>query len=283
MEMRDIYRKYRLDNSRIFHDGEIPERKLSNALNAYAKEIVPDEVLILIDDTVFGGAKEGMLLSKKGLHSHSKFEQPRFIEISQIERIWSQKRTLYINNEIFYRFDILDERYIKELCSYLSEIIKNLQGTEAVIKDADVYASSNTITNIKQSTIKSILNIKFDSDRIYKFPNIPNDKSINAIDSYARSVNIKDIIILYDDTIFKNAQDGFIVTEECIYMHESYSQPIIMKYNEVKNFSMDRKGCLIINNREQIYKPSFLSSSDIKKILQIVQNFVPRKNNFEEE
>jgi hypothetical protein len=47
--------------------GRLPPKKLSAALGSYASEIAPAEVLALIDTTVFGGAKEGVLLTENGM------------------------------------------------------------------------------------------------------------------------------------------------------------------------------------------------------------------------
>jgi len=49
----------------------IPEKKLKNAIDAYAKTVDAERVLFLYDDTVFGSAKEGFLITDSGFYYKS--------------------------------------------------------------------------------------------------------------------------------------------------------------------------------------------------------------------
>lgn len=51
----------------------------------------------------------------------------------------------------------------------------------------------------------------------YAYGKIPEDKAINACNSYAGAVNYKDILGLIDITIFGNGKKGMIFTERRIY------------------------------------------------------------------
>jgi hypothetical protein len=46
--------------------GQIPAKKLQNALDTYAREVQPDQVLGLGDGSAFGSAKDGVLLTTQG-------------------------------------------------------------------------------------------------------------------------------------------------------------------------------------------------------------------------
>ena len=48
---------------KVFISPNIPEKKLNNAIAAYAKDVVPNYVLGIVDTTLFGGAKEGFLFT----------------------------------------------------------------------------------------------------------------------------------------------------------------------------------------------------------------------------
>lgn len=49
----------------VYSKPNIPRPKLVNAIKSYGKSFVkPDDILILVDDTVFGSAKEGFFLTK---------------------------------------------------------------------------------------------------------------------------------------------------------------------------------------------------------------------------
>ena len=55
----------------------IPQTKLRNALRSYAQTIKEEQVLCLYDATVFGGAKEGFIITTVGIFSKSLFAYPR--------------------------------------------------------------------------------------------------------------------------------------------------------------------------------------------------------------
>lgn len=48
---------------KVFISPNIPEKKLNNAIAAYAKDVVPNYILGIVDTTLFGGAKEGFLFT----------------------------------------------------------------------------------------------------------------------------------------------------------------------------------------------------------------------------
>ena len=67
---------FNVDDPHIFMNPNIPPTKLRNALESYAPGIAPADVLVLIDDTVFGGAKEGMIITKRKLFSKQILQSP---------------------------------------------------------------------------------------------------------------------------------------------------------------------------------------------------------------
>ncbi|MDP2314662.1 MAG: serine/threonine-protein kinase [Pseudomonadota bacterium] len=48
--------------------GEIPPNKLASALRAYGGGVTPDKVLLLVDDTFWGGAGNGFFLTAEAIH-----------------------------------------------------------------------------------------------------------------------------------------------------------------------------------------------------------------------
>lgn len=53
--------------------------------------------------------------------------------------------------------------------------------------------------------------------KIYVAPNIPGDKLGNAIDSYAQGADPKDVLLLYDDTLWGNAKNGLCLTMDSLF------------------------------------------------------------------
>jgi hypothetical protein len=71
----------------LFLFEHIPQKKLQKAIKSYAPGLGsnPAETIIcLYDDTVFGGAKEGFILTTERLYSKDTLESPRVVGIWDI-------------------------------------------------------------------------------------------------------------------------------------------------------------------------------------------------------
>jgi hypothetical protein len=67
-----------------FMMGNIPEKKLNNAILEYALDADPDDVYLLVDTTVFGSAKEGFLLTSQALYIKDMSEKPVSIPLANV-------------------------------------------------------------------------------------------------------------------------------------------------------------------------------------------------------
>ncbi|OOR98955.1 hypothetical protein B0187_06750 [Haemophilus paracuniculus] len=67
---------------------EIFEKKANNAKQSFGKDISSDEkLLILIDTTAFGSAKDGIIFSDRKIYYKELFEKPNVIRYEDIDRI----------------------------------------------------------------------------------------------------------------------------------------------------------------------------------------------------
>jgi hypothetical protein len=71
----------------VFFSPDIPQKKLKNAIAAYANSVSEKDVLVLIDNTAFGGAKDGVLITEDAIYAHNMAEKPRSIRLNEIKRI----------------------------------------------------------------------------------------------------------------------------------------------------------------------------------------------------
>jgi hypothetical protein len=55
-------------HERVFVGDTIPLKKLDNAIKKYAPNVSPKNVYLLYDNTIFGSAKEGVLLTNDGVY-----------------------------------------------------------------------------------------------------------------------------------------------------------------------------------------------------------------------
>lgn len=72
----------------VFSDEESLKKKLSNAKQSFGQDISPDEkILMLIDKTLFGSAKDGIIFSDRKIYYKELFEKPNVIRYEDIDRI----------------------------------------------------------------------------------------------------------------------------------------------------------------------------------------------------
>lgn len=71
----------------VFFYPDIPEKKLINAIQKYAPSVDKNDVLVLIDDTVFGRATEGALLTSDHFYTNEAFEGVKKYELRQMSAV----------------------------------------------------------------------------------------------------------------------------------------------------------------------------------------------------
>lgn len=76
--------KTRIQDTNIFFGSNIPPKKLRGAITAYAPKANEDEVLALIDNTVFGSATDGALLTSSTIYAHNISDAARSFDHSKI-------------------------------------------------------------------------------------------------------------------------------------------------------------------------------------------------------
>lgn len=80
----------------LFVGKEIPSEKLVNAIDGFAFGVSHEDALLLYDNTLFGGAKEGALLTTTGVYWRSNMGDPRGeFAYDRIESVQSREGVLF--------------------------------------------------------------------------------------------------------------------------------------------------------------------------------------------
>lgn len=109
------------DYEGIYVHPHIPMKKLTGAIDSYAPNVSPNEILVLIDDTVFGGAREGMIVTRDAIYSKQKFESPhalRWPDIKDISPLSNAR--IEVNGQVFFDANIVEHIPILTLAARLS-------------------------------------------------------------------------------------------------------------------------------------------------------------------
>ncbi|MDH2625850.1 DnaJ domain-containing protein [Acinetobacter baumannii] len=118
----------------IYFAPVIPNKKLQGAMSYLPHGVSPNDVLILIDDTVFGSAKVGMCLTAKGLFYKASFEDEQaylFEHIQKVEvDIGMMTSSILINGHDELSFSQLDKGATRALVAFLNECCQGKQATK---------------------------------------------------------------------------------------------------------------------------------------------------------
>jgi hypothetical protein len=88
-----------MDSEKIFFFPNIPAKKLDGAMRSIGHLVKSQDILIVIDDTVFGGAKEGVFITNSTIYVKQPFTELAVYPISSIGATRAEKKTIYINDD----------------------------------------------------------------------------------------------------------------------------------------------------------------------------------------
>ncbi|MGE8511158.1 MAG: J domain-containing protein [Chryseobacterium culicis] len=125
----------------IYFSPAIPNKKLQGAMSYLTHGVNPNDVLMLIDDTVFGSAKVGMCLTAKGLFYKESFEDEQAYLFEHIQRIEADigilTSSILINGQDELSFSQLDKGVVRTLVAFLNELHQSKQETKQTIIKID--------------------------------------------------------------------------------------------------------------------------------------------------
>lgn len=110
-------------HDKVYARPNIPHKKLEGAIASYAPGVSPGAVLVLLDDTLFGGAKEGLLVTNDAIYCKQKFENPRRIAFNQVAEVApGTDSRLMVNGREFFKADLIDHLAVLTFASRLSHV-----------------------------------------------------------------------------------------------------------------------------------------------------------------
>ncbi|MCA6064195.1 hypothetical protein [Thalassolituus marinus] len=177
---------------KVFVKPNIPHKKLMNALG-YASGVRPEDVLLLIDDTVFGGAKDGMLVTSDAIYCHEIMTSPVKISFKDITEVGMDRNSqVLVNKRNFFKANIVDHLALLTITSRINAVLKEVRGekessevgTNEREKIVEKKEASNSSNEVKVSQNKYALNF-ISSDEYFsaikKIDNINKASSVASI------------------------------------------------------------------------------------------------------
>ena len=261
------------------------QKKFQTALSTYVK-LTPSEVpLLLFDSTVFGSAKEGFVLTTRGIHINADEQKMKFITYGNLS-VSQENKDLITNGKPISMIPLSTEQVSKvvdlvkrcKLYSLRDYSFENLiastnptEKSKPISSDTKVPTTSRQEAETKKTLVsKSAVDDKTDPKAFVREHYIKytfrhnvywydfgesKDKKIqkkfrNALDSYAKLSTNEIPLVLFDSTVFGSAKDGFVLTTKGIHIHE-YPTDAFIIYSDLKVQQSEKdKTHLKINSTE---------------------------------
>ena len=206
---------------KVFISPEIPEKKLNNAIASMAPEVDPNYVLAIIDTTLLGSAKEGLLFVGDRVYinhlerSGYLFEKMKSIEKREhieTDSTGAEKtKVKYILRYLEEEVDITSaissvnqEGFIQLVNTIVSEIDGN-DGTLEITNQTCPLAMMNS--EIKETYLKLICNYAYSDDGIIDSKEYAEIMSLIALNSIEKDVRISIRSYMYEGaTKVQNAE-----------------------------------------------------------------------------
>lgn len=150
-----------LDES-LFEDDvyiapHIPESKLKNALEYIAYDLkTSDEILLLIDDTVFGSNKVGIAISQEAIYFKADFIEPLKVEFKNIKDCYVQKAgvvgsKILINNDEIFTTDCASFENVKKVFQAVMDTINDSRSQSIATNKNNINNSDDKVDKVEQS------------------------------------------------------------------------------------------------------------------------------------
>lgn len=238
----------------VLNEGERANLKIAKAIQSYAAIVPGEYALICYDDTFFGGAKNGMLISNKRVFCRNYVEKPWEIDVKSIHEISEVEKYLVLNDR---KIEITGTSDRSEIIEFIKFVIFTVKQLEEKAAQSPFQSGKTKETQLDQTVcsmlaglfVKAITDINVKSRIYYINESKKSDEKFNnALEVYALLGKDEYPMILFDNTSFESAKDGFLITNKAFYGHSMWEPPIRIEIPSIKKIQVS-KANLIINDQ----------------------------------
>ncbi|MDR1037111.1 MAG: hypothetical protein LBT40_11235 [Deltaproteobacteria bacterium] len=218
-----------------FVSPKIPPMKLKSAMESYAKGVREIDVLFQIDDTVFGGAGDGLMATREKVYSKGFLSDPVSARLGPPPAyIQAFGKRIMVDGK-----PLADLTMSAETAAKVVAALQYLSGlTGPRLPQPDLAPStapgsmpgnqpSSQSAGPEMSEILSVLSSKLENlSSVFLKPSIPSEKLSTAIKSYAPNVQESDVLMLADTTLFGSAGDGMLATLDMVYAKDLWAPTV---------------------------------------------------------
>lgn len=240
---------------KIHVSPNIPKKLLSNAVSAYAPHVDPGEVLVLIDDTVFGSGKDGALVTADELVVKEIFTDPVVYSFDRVHSIIGKGNKVYTGNKAILTLNTPAKDDVQLFFTLLGRWIESArQGAataatpaSAVTTAADTGLTDEQVTHVAQTVLSAAQRLA--PERVFVQPHIPPKKLQAALASYGGSLAAEDVLVLIDDTLFGSAKEGLLLGRQTFALKMVFDTPRLFFWRHTQELHIEKRD-LFVNSRK---------------------------------
>ncbi len=215
--------------------SDIPFKKRATAWRTMSVRESEDSIRLLVDDTLFGSAAEGLVVTGEAVYFKNLMAHPVRVRLDKVGEVSLVKgNTISIGG---YRCDcnLLGDRTKRALC-------KALDGLGAELAQRGVVFGDDT--SVADAVLGCFAELKNNSD-VYLGDSIPDSKRQNAHRSLGVKEPVSDICVLADATVFGSAEESLVVTPSAVYFKNSFESPNRISLDEIRRVEVLKKDLAI--------------------------------------
>lgn len=196
----------------VFYAPAIPTDKEST-LRALHPTLAPDEpILVLYDDTVFGGAKDGFALTPERIcwrFLGFDPQQVRWQDLQPSSVALSDGSVVVADQKL--SLVLMDQQFHGAVVAMLQELTRRARGVHP-FRAQDV--SVQRVRLLSEQRVLELARLHLSGqDAAYFHPQIPARKLANVRRLHALHLPPDEVVlVLHDNTAFGGAKDGFLIT-----------------------------------------------------------------------
>ena len=234
--------------------------KINSALNSYAQSAKNENVIFVFDDTLFGGAEDGFLVTDKSIYAHN-LNQKAFstshLEVREfsLKLIRFGSDQILINGEKNFAIEIsgCDEFHLKNLIQLLNEIHLNFtkatpcRGAVSTPPQTSKYCRIDDYRRrvediAEEFPLRCIYFYTIDCDRK------TTDKINSAVNSYVKKLHRREFpLVVFDSTALGSADCGCLFTNLGIYIHNDNEDTVFINYKNIDENTVTERGIFIMD------------------------------------
>lgn len=127
---------------RIYFAPAIPQKKLQAALQSYGNGVRGEEILVLADNTFFGGAKEGFMLTEAQLLMKDLMAPACRIGWRDVRRVEVQEKTVYVNGGKYVECPMLEAHELQQLFKVVQTFLDTRGHEQSQPQKADEHRAN---------------------------------------------------------------------------------------------------------------------------------------------